>query len=94
MTASSPVYWGWVSATSAVSDSILNLLTRVRRGDDIMAISCAHPELSSAQLSLAKALQVQEAELNRLYKELQTAEGLKLQLERDFTSALLRTQGV
>jgi hypothetical protein len=93
MTASSPVYWGWVSPTSAVSDSMLNLLTRVRRGDDIMAISCDYPELSAAQISMAKALQVQEAELNRLYKELQTAEGLKLQLERDLTGTLLRTQG-
>ena len=68
---------------------MLNLLKRIRRGDDIMAISCEFPELSAAQLGLAKKLQAQEAELSRLYKNLQKAESLKLQLERDFTSALL-----
>jgi len=90
MTITSPVYWGWVNPSSAVPDSTLSLLTRIRRGDDIMAISSEYPELSAAQLTLAKSLQAQEVELNRLYKQLQRAEAVKINLERELTSSFLR----
>jgi len=71
---------------------MLYLLTRIRRGDDLMSISCDHPELTAAQLSLSQTLQAQEKELNRLYKELQSAEGVKMNLERALTSSLLSKQ--
>lgn len=55
-----------------------------------MTISSRFPELSAAQVCLAKKLQAQDAELNRLYQELQHAEGLKLELEHALTTTLLR----
>jgi uncharacterized protein (DUF433 family) len=73
---------------------MLQLLTRVRRGDAVQTISVDFPELSAAQLSLAKHLQAQEAELNRLYRELQEAERVKLDLERELTLSLLKSSPV
>ena len=83
-----PAFWGWVSAASSASPSTLQVLTRVRRGDDLADLSQAYPGLSADQLGLARHLQAQEQELNRLYRDIQAVEERKLRIEREFTQSL------
>jgi hypothetical protein len=87
-----PVFWGWVSPLAAATPNTLQLLTRLRRGDDLASMAQEYPHLTPDQLGLARHLQAQEAELNHLYQEIQRAEARKLQLERDFTQALLQPE--
>jgi hypothetical protein len=88
MPATTTVYWDWVSPSSAVSSAMLSLLTRIRRGEDMKALSSDYPELTAAQWSLVMNLQMQEIEINRLYKEIQRAETKKLVLERELASSV------
>ena len=85
-------FWGLVGARSATTPALLQLLMRVRRGDALPSISMDYPELNAAQISLAQHLQAHEAELNRLYAQLQLVEHRKLQLERELTTSLLQSK--
>jgi hypothetical protein len=66
------------------------VLTRVRRGDPLAAITLDHPQLTQAQIKLVQHLQSQELELHRLYRELQNVEHTKMLVERDLATSLLR----
>jgi len=70
---------------------MLKFLTRVRRGDALPAISVDYPELNGAQISLVRNLQAYEAELNRLYADIQMLEQRKLQLERELVLSLFNS---
>jgi hypothetical protein len=70
---------------------MLQLLMRVLRGDALPSISVDYPELNAAQISLAQHLQAHEAELTRLYAQMQQVEHRKLQLERELTTSLLQS---
>lgn len=85
-------FWGLVGARSATPPAMLQLLLRVRRGDALPSISVDYPELNAAQISLAQHLQAHEAELNRLYAQMQQVEHRKLQLERELTTSLLKSR--
>jgi hypothetical protein len=87
----SPEFWGLVDSRSTTTPAMLQLLTRVRRGDALPSISVDYPELNAAQISLAQMLQAHEAELNRLYADIQRLEQRKMQLEREFTTSLLKS---
>ncbi|MEO1003297.1 MAG: hypothetical protein AAFX65_09325 [Cyanobacteria bacterium J06638_7] len=82
------IYWDWVNGPSLASPNALQLLMRVRRGDDLTLMSADYPGLTTMQLDLARDLQAQEAELNRLYQDIQRIESRKLQLERELTHSL------
>lgn len=83
------VLWGWVSPSSVASANTLQLLMRLRRGDDLAAMSKDYPELTAEQLDLVRHLQDRESELHRLYQDMQRVESSKLQLERELTHSLL-----
>lgn len=83
------MFWSWINGPSLASPNALQLLMRVRRGDDLSTMSEDYPELTTVQLDLARHLQAQESELNRLYQDIQRVEGHKLQLERELTQSLL-----
>jgi len=86
-----PEFWGLVDSRSTTTPAMLQLLTRVRRGDALPSISVDYPELNAVQISLAQMLQAHEAELNRLYADIQRLEQRKMQLEREFTTSLLKS---
>lgn len=86
----SPAVWdflGYRTETTAETHEVLN---RIRRGEPITAILMDHPQLTQAQIGLARHLQNQELELNRLYSKLQDVERLKMQAEQDLATSLLR----
>ena len=85
-------FWELVHSRLAPTPAMSMLLTRVRRGDDLRALSVDYPELSDVQIRLAQHLQAYEAELNRLYADIQAVEQRKLQLERDLTISLHASQ--
>ncbi len=66
------------------------MLTHVRRGDPLAAITLDHPQLTQAQIKLVQHLQSQELGLHRLYRELQNVEHTKMLVERDLATSLLR----
>jgi uncharacterized protein YecT (DUF1311 family) len=90
MTTLPTIDWNLIASTRPPAEATAQILHCIRNGDDMMTISSRFPELSAAQVCLAKKLQAQDAELNRLYQELQHAESLKLELEHALTTTLLR----
>ncbi|MBM5822789.1 MAG: DUF433 domain-containing protein [Cyanobacteria bacterium K_Offshore_surface_m2_011] len=87
---SSPAVWDFLRCRTETTPETHEVLNRIRRGDPIAAILQDHPQLTQAQIGLARHLQNQELELNRLYSELQDVERLKMQVEDDLATSLLR----
>ncbi|MCP9835305.1 MULTISPECIES: hypothetical protein [unclassified Cyanobium] len=82
--------WDIIGSRSVATPVTQEVLNRIRRGDAMAAITMDHPQLTQAQISLVQHLQIQELELNRLYKEMQNVEQLKMQVERELARSLLR----
>jgi hypothetical protein len=87
---SSPAIWDFMGCRHETNPETHEVLNRIRRGDPIAAILRDHPQMTQAQISLARHLQIQELELNRLYSKLQDVERLKMQVEHDLATSLLR----
>lgn len=91
MTVSSPpMAWDFMGGRLGTTHGTHEVLNRIRRGDPIAAILADHPQLTQAQIGLARHLQNQELELGRLYSKMQDVERLKMQMEQDLARSLLQ----
>jgi hypothetical protein len=87
---SSQAAWDFMGCRTETTPEAHDVLNRIRRGDPVTSILLDHPHLTQAQIGLAWHRQNQEQELNRLYSKLQDVERLKMQVERDLATSLLR----
>ena len=85
-----PAIWDLMGCRIETTSETHEVLNRIRRGDSMPSILLDHPQLTQAQIGLARHLQDQERELHRLYSQLQDVERLKMQVERDLATSLLR----
>lgn len=91
MTMSYPsAIWDFMGCRTETTPEAHEVLNRIRRGDPMPSILLDHPQLTQAQIGLARHLQNQERELNRLYSKVQDVERHKMQVERDLATSLLR----
>lgn len=87
---SSPAVWDFIGYRTQATPETHEVLNRIRRGEPITAILLDHPQLTQAQIGLARHLQNQELEWNRLYSKLQDVERLRMQVEQDLATSLLK----
>jgi hypothetical protein len=65
--------WELVGSAPMPTPVTQQVLTRVRRGDPLAAITLDHPQLTQAQIKLVQHLQSQELELHLVERDLATS---------------------